>query len=366
MASNSLGKTFRISTWGESHGPMIGVTIDGCPANLEITESEIQAELDKRRPGAFYCSRRQEKDRVQIVSGVFEGKTTGAPITLIIANEDARSEDYKNLKQVYRPGHANFSYLKKYGIFDYRGGGRASARETACRVAAGAIAQKLLKLWNVELLCFLSQVGELKTDEFPQDEASLSTEFNCPEGLSPQVKALLEKVIEDGDSLSSEVTGLVKHLPAGVGEPVYEKLGACLAFSLFSIPAVKGVHFGEPLEGPFCLGSAYQDGFSAQGPASNRCGGILGGISTGEPLLVRVNFKPTSSIGKAQETTTLEGEPVQLKTKGRHDPCLGIRAVPVVKAMLALSLVDQLLGQSSHLSVPDLVNFDANVCEKYT
>lgn len=325
--SNRFGQLFSITTWGESHGPAIGVVIDGCPAGLEISESLIQKDLDERRPGSgSQVSKRQEVDRCQILSGVFEGKTTGAPISIVIWNKDANSKPYEAIKELLRPGHANYTYLQKYGIFDHRGGGRASARETATRVAAGAVAKTLLKCWDIEIS------GSVETGD-------------------------VEKAIREGDSCGGVVNIQVNSMPAGLGEPVFDRLEADLAKALMSIPASKGFEIGHGFDAAKMSGSDHNDCFDENGLTSNNAGGTLGGISTGEPLELRVAFKPTSSIKKEQKTTTLGKKPatLQLSDDHRHDPCVAIRALPVCKAMVALTLADHiLLNLSSKLPQLDI------------
>lgn len=352
MASNSFGTVFKITTWGESHGPVIGVVIDGCPAGLPITEDEINEALDRRKPGkSAYTSPRKETDIARISSGVFEGVTTGAPISLIIENGDADSSKYEPIKDLMRPGHANFTYLEKYGQFDYRGGGRSSARETAGRVAAGAIAEKLLAQWDISVVASLSQVCDLKA-ELPKKsvkDLQIKTRKNtifCPDDdMAAKMGKAIKAAVREGESLGGVVSFLAEGLPAGLGDPVYEKLEAKLASAMMSIPASKGFEIGEGFGSVTMVGSDHNDEFipGASGPlASNHAGGTLGGISTGEPVFGRVAFKPTSSILKAQDTIDHAGQPqkFELPKGSRHDPCVAIRAVPVVEAMLALVLVD--------------------------
>ena len=356
MTSNSFGQIFRITTFGESHGPAIGVVIDGCPAGLEVSKAEIDQELAKRRPGNNpYTSPRKEPDEVEILSGLFEGKTTGAPIALLIRNKDADSSQYDTLKNIYRPGHGNFAYIQKYGLFDYRGGGRASARETASRVAAGAVAKKLLAHYGIECLAFVSEVGGISTS-FPdltdleklKNEVFASPIF-CPDKeAEAKILAKLKTVQEEGDSLGG-VLSCVAHLPAGLGEPIYCKLEALLASAMLSIPATKGFEIGEGFAAARMKGSEHNDAFGAEEEQvylkTNHAGGILAGISTGAPLFFRVAFKPTSSIKKPQESATLQGEKstFQLPASGRHDPCVALRAAPILEAMTALVLADLLL-----------------------
>ncbi len=326
MASNHFGEIFRMTTFGESHGPAIGVVIDGCPAGLEISEEEINQELAKRRPGQnSYTSPRKEKDLAEILSGVFEGKTTGAPIAILIRNVDADSSQYAAVKDLYRPGHANFTYLKKYGIFDYRGGGRASARETAARVAAGAVAKKLIKIFNME--CFANVENEAE---------------------------LIEKIQEvqaEGDSIGGVVACEAK-VNSGLGDPVYRKLEALLASAMLSLPATKGFEIGSGFQAALMRGSEYNDPFEIENDEIITKASTLGGISTGSTLKFRVAFKPTSSIKIAQKTVSLKGEitTLELPQTARHDPCVAIRAAPVVEAMTALVLADlALMNRSARL-----------------
>ena len=346
MAGNHFGKLFKIVTWGESHGPAIGVVIDGCPAGLELSADDINAELELRRPGGHaYTSPRREPDEAEILSGVFEGQTTGAPISILIWNRDAKSEAYVSLKDVLRPGHANFTYLKKFGIFDWRGGGRASARETATRVAAGAVAKKLLRHFEIELSASIQAVGGC-VQEHPRSKK-----------ISSEMQTVLEEVIEAKDSVGGVVQLVTTPLPVGLGEPVFEKLEAQLASAMLSIPASKGVEFGAGMAAAKMWGSEHNDGFDVDASGepflvTNHAGGTLGGLSCGTPLVMRVAFKPTSSIGKEQQSVSLEGEKVAVTQPegARHDPCVAIRAVPVVEAMAALVLADHvLLNRTSRL-----------------
>lgn len=332
MASNSFGTLFRITTWGESHGRAIGVVIDGCPAGLDLSVADIITELTARAPGQHsYTSPRKESDIPEILSGLFEGKTTGAPVSILIPNRDADSSSYEPIKHLFRPGHANFTYLEKYGVFDYRGGGRASARETAGRVAAGAVAKKLLLHFGVECTAYLEQVGE-------EQVTSLD-----------EVQKLIEFAQEKGESLGGVVAFRAEGLPAGWGDPIYEKLEAKLGFAMMSLPATKGFEIGAGFEAATMVGSSHNDAFILEGDKiatkTNHAGGTLGGISTGMPIYGRVAFKPTSSIPQPQETLSLEKkESTFLLPEGaRHDPCVAVRAVPVVKAMLYLVLADVML-----------------------
>ncbi|OGT29938.1 MAG: chorismate synthase [Gammaproteobacteria bacterium RIFCSPHIGHO2_12_FULL_35_23] len=356
MASNSFGQIFKITTWGESHGKGIGVVIDGCPAGLAISEQEINQELSLRAPGKNdYTTPRQEQDIAQIYSGVFEGQTTGAPLSIVIHNKDSDSSKYEPIKDLLRPGHANFTYLEKYGIFDYRGGGRSSARETACRVAAGAVAKKLLAHFHIFSCAYIESVGIIHTDLNIDDihllqQKTLASPVYCPdEEKSEAIMKAIMLAKESGDSLGGGIKFQTSHLPIGLGDPVYEKLEANLAKAMLSLPATKGFEIGEGFFATQLSGSEHNDTFIHQQgknqPLSNHAGGTLGGISTGQPLIGRVAFKPTSSIMKSQKTVNLKGEETEFKLPhgSRHDPCVAIRAVPIVAAMCNLVLADALL-----------------------
>lgn len=356
MASNSFGQLFRITTWGESHGPAIGVIIDGCPAGIELTREMLDAALAQRAPGnSPYTSPRKEPDQAEILSGVFNGKTTGAPVSILIQNQDADSSQYELIQDKLRPGHANYTYLAKYGCFDYRGGGRASARETAARVAAGAVAAQLLKQHAIHVLAYLKGIGPLRTKvlALPIMHYQAQVQANplfCPDPvMAEKMQVWLQGIQAEGDSVGGLVEFVVESVPAGLGDPVYEKLEANLAKAMLSIPASKGFEIGAGFQAACMRGSEHNDAFIAyEGkpiPATNHAGGLLGGITTGAPLIGRVAFKPTSSIRKLQQTTTLQGEATtfELPEKARHDPCVAIRAVPVVQAMCQLVLADALL-----------------------
>lgn len=356
MASNSFGTIFKITTWGESHGKAIGVVIDGCPADLAIDDSEINAALALRAPGRNpYTSPRTEKDQAEILSGVFEGRTTGAPICIIIPNKDADSSKYEPIKDLLRPGHANYTYLEKYGIFDYRGGGRSSARETACRVAAGAIARKLLEVYGIQVTAYITQIGDVEavveTNNFELTRTlTYQSPVYCPDAnAEAAMTALIEKAKVEGDSLGGIIEFIALSVPAGLGDPVYEKLEAKLAHAMMSLPATKGFEIGSGFRSAAMPGSEHNDLFTKEmgtvQTQTNYAGGTLGGISTGMPIIGRVAFKPTSSIMKPQETLTTAGEQASfnLPAGSRHDPCVAIRAVPIVEAMAALVLVDAML-----------------------
>ena len=356
MASNSFGNFFRITTWGESHGKGIGVVIDGCPAGLNLADEDINQALALRAPGRNqYTTPRKEKDIAEIYSGVFEGKTTGAPISIVIHNHDVKSSSYEPIKHLLRPGHANFTYLEKYGVFDYRGGGRSSARETACRVAAGAVAKKLLAHYGIKTCAYLAVVGDVhvtvETDDLTQlNSLTLANPIFCPDPIAAIRMMDSICVAKDaGDSLGGIVAFMATGLPAGLGDPVYEKLEANLAKAMLSMPASKGFEIGEGFDAAHMSGSTHNDSFIVDEnkikTRTNHAGGTLGGLSTGMPLFGRVAFKPTSSINKGQETVDAQGIKADFKLPegSRHDPCVAIRAVPVVDAMCALVLVDALL-----------------------
>lgn len=331
MAGNTFGILFRLTSCGESHGSAYMGIIDGCPAGLLLSEGDIQPELDRRKPGqSSLTSQRREPDQVKIISGVFEGITTGAPIGLLIENTDQRASDYEDIKNKFRPGHADYTYFQKYGIRDYRGGGRASARETVLRVAAGAIAKKYLReKFKIEIQGTLTQVGSL-----------LITENNANE-----LEKLITQLRREGDSIGARVDVIAHNVPAGLGEPIFDRLDAEIAKALMSIPAVKGVEIGDGFDCITQKGSEHRDEMHATGFLSNHAGGILGGISSGQTIKASVAFKPTSSITSLAKTITISGEETEIITKGRHDPCVGIRGVPIVEAMMALVLMDYALIQ---------------------
>ena len=356
MAGNTTGQVFRLTTFGESHGAAIGGIIDGCPAGLLISEELIQAQLDRRKPGQSRLStQRKEEDQVELLSGIFVGKSTGAPIGLIIKNKDARSKDYSHLKDSYRPSHADYTYEKKYGIRDYRGGGRSSARETACRVVGGAIAGIFLAQHGIRAAAYVSQVGNLR---MPDDyrHLDLSTTENslvrCPDpDFSERFIAMIDAIRKEGDTLGGVISCVVQGMPAGLGEPVFDKLHADLGKGMLSINAVKGFEIGSGFAAVSMRGSEHNDPFEIREgevrTSSNRSGGIQGGISNGEDLFMRIAFKPVATIMKTQSSVSSEGEAVDLEGKGRHDPCVVPRAVPIVEAMANLILADHLLRQRS-------------------
>lgn len=350
MGSNTFGTLFKVTSWGESHGKAIGVVIDGCPAGVNISEEEIQTALELRRPGrSAHVSSRQEPDKAEILSGVFEGKTTGAPISIIIFNRDVDSIAYEPMKDLLRPGHATFTYLEKYGVYDFRGGGRASARETACRVAAGAVAKKLLAYHQIVPSAYIQEIAGISITT--RDLTRTDSPIFCPDPIAEEaMKEALDQVQKEGDSVGGVVEVYVPSLPAGLGDPIYEKLEANLAKAMLSLPATKGFEIGEGFKAARMRGSEHNDSFclSEKGDVStstNFAGGTLAGISTGMPLVFRVAFKPASSIRLAQKTLTVKKESaiLTLAENARHDPCVAIRAVPVVEAMTALVLADALL-----------------------
>lgn len=356
MAGNSFGRHFTINTFGESHGEAIGVIIDGCPAGLSISKEEIQLELNRRKPGqSIITTQRKEQDAVNILSGVFKGITTGTPIALIIANEDQNSKDYTHLKDSFRPSHADFSYTEKYGIRDYRGGGRASARETATRVAAGAIAKKLLSHWGIAINAFVSAIHHISVEKDYQQLDLTKIEDNivrCPdEAIANKMISLIEEAKKDGDSLGGIVSAVIKNCPTGLGEPVFDKLQADLAKAMLGINAVHGFDYGSGFEGTKMKGSEHNDIFENIDDKvitqSNFSGGIQGGISNGMDIFFRVAFKPTATIMQAQQSINSEGEKIIIEGKGRHDPCVVPRAVPIVEAMAALVITDHLLRNTT-------------------
>lgn len=337
MPGNSIGKIFTVTTFGESHGPAIGCIVDGCPPNLELSAADIQCELDRRKPGVSRnTSQRREPDEIQILSGVFEGKTTGTPISLQITNVDARPQDYSEQKDKFRPGHGDYTYQAKYGIRDYRGGGRASARETAMRVAAGAIAKKILRdKCSINIQGKITKIGKMPVDDVE----------------SIAVQQLIEQLRRDGDSIGAQIEVVMQNVPAGLGEPVFDRLDADLAHAFMGINAVKGVEIGAGFACVEAYGSEFVDPILPSGFAANSAGGILAGISTGQEIIARLAFKPAASIRIPTDTIDINRKPTQISTSGRHDPCVAIRAVPIVEAMAAIILLDHLLrhrGQNGY------------------
>ncbi len=352
MAGNSFGQLFKMTTFGESHGPAIGVIIDGVPPGLSLSEADVQVELDRRRPGqSSITTQRNESDRVEILSGVFEGKTTGAALALLIRNEDQRSKDYSNIKDAFRPGHADYTYFQKFGFRDYRGGGRSSGRETACRVAAGAVAKKILAQHKIHVTAYTLAVGDVHAKNI--DLTVIEKNMVRAPDLA-QAERMIQKIEEarkDGDSLGGIVEAVVKGCPAGLGDPVFDKLSARLAAGLMSIGTIKGIEIGSGFQISKLRGSEANDLFYSESGQvkikTNHAGGILGGISNGQDIVLRVAVKPPSSISKLQETVNTAHEKTVIQVKGRHDPCICPRVVPVVEAMIAITLVDCLLIQKS-------------------
>jgi chorismate synthase len=347
MSGNSFGKLFTVTSFGESHGLALGCIVDGCPPGLPLTEADIQLDLDRRKPGqSRYTTQRREADQVKILSGVFEGKTTGTPIGLLIENTDQRSKDYSNIKDQFRPAHADYSYMHKYGVRDYRGGGRSSARETAMRVAAGAIAKKYLKAaYGVEIRGYLSQLGPIAIESVDWDEIA-NNPFFCPDASKvPEMETYMKALGKEGNSVGAKITVVASGVAPGLGEPVFDRLDAEIAHALMSINAVKGVEIGAGFASVAQKGTEHRDEMLPEGFASNNAGGVLGGISTGQDIIAHMALKPTSSLRIAGRSVDVHGEPAEVVTTGRHDPCVGIRATPIAEAMLALVIVDHALRQ---------------------
>ena len=345
MSGNSYGKLFTVTTFGESHGLALGAIVDGCPPGMVLSEVDIQVELDRRRPGkSRHTTQRREPDAVKILSGVFEGKTTGAPIGMLIENMDQRSKDYSEIMDRFRPGHADYTYHQKYGIRDYRGGGRSSARETAMRVAAGAIAKKYLhERYGVIIRGYLAQLGAIRPHKLLWETVD-DNPFFCPDpDKVAELEAFMDALRKSGDSIGARVTVVASQVPVGWGEPIFDRLDADLAHALMSINAVKGVEIGAGFTSVTQHGTEHRDEMTPQGFLSNNAGGVLGGISTGQDIVASIALKPTSSIRLPGRTVNLRGEPVEVVTKGRHDPCVGIRATPIAEAMMALVLMDHAL-----------------------
>ena len=342
MSGNTFGKIFKVTTFGESHGKALGCIIDGCPPNLKIDESDIQRDLDRRKPGqSKYTTQRKEDDKIEILSGVFNGLTTGTPIALLIYNKDHKSKDYSEIKNKFRPGHADFTYQKKYGIRDYRGAGRSSARETVARVAAGAIAKKYLsKINKTKIFGYVSQLGEIKAESINISAIEKNPFFFPDKKKIIQLEEYLTGIRKSGNSIGAKVTIIGKNIPIGLGEPVFDKLDALLAQGMMSINAVKGVEIGAGFDVVSQKGSEARDEITPKGFSSNFSGGTLGGISTGQDLHVSIALKPTSSILIPGKTIDQKNKPTTIRTKGRHDPCVGIRAVPIAEAMMAVTLCD--------------------------
>jgi chorismate synthase len=361
MSGNTFGKLFTVTTFGESHGLGIGAIIDGCPPGLVLSEEDLQDDLNRRRPGTSrYTTARREADRVKIMSGVFEGKTTGTAIGLLIENTDQRSKDYGNIAQSFRPGHADYTYWQKYGLRDYRGGGRSSARETAMRVAAGAVAKKYLKeKLGIIIKGCVSQIGDIAAEQFDWDIVEENPFFFPDKSKIDDLDQLLRGIIRQKDSIGAQVTVVAEHMPVGLGEPIFDRLDADIAHGLMSINAVKGVEIGDGFGVVNQKGSVHRDELTPEGFSTNHAGGVLGGISSGQNIVAHIALKPTSSIGVSGKTIDIDGQATDIVTRGRHDPCVGIRAVPIAEAMLALTLMDHFLrhrGQNADVSckTPDI------------
>jgi chorismate synthase len=345
MSGNTIGKLFTVTSFGESHGVAIGCIVDGCPAGLELCEADIQGDLDRRKPGTSrHTTQRREADAVKILSGVFEGKTTGTPIALLIENTDQRSKDYSKIADTFRPGHADYTYHQKYGFRDYRGGGRSSARETAMRVAAGAIAKKYLKQQaGVEIRGYLSQLGTIKAEKF--DWAVVETNpFFCPDADKVvEMEAYMDALRKEGNSIGARIEVVAMNVPVGLGEPIFDRLDAELAYALMSINAVKGIEIGDGFACVTAKGTDFRDEITPDGFLSNHAGGILGGISSGQDIRASIALKPTSSLRLVGRSINSQGEAIEVITEGRHDPCVGIRATPIAEAMVAIVLMDHYL-----------------------
>ena len=345
MSGNTIGKLFSVTTAGESHGPAYVAIVDGCPPGMTLSEADIQPDLDRRKPGqSRHTTQRRESDEVKILSGVFEGKTTGTPIGLQILNTDQRSQDYSKIEDRFRPGHADFTYLQKYGLRDYRGGGRSSARETAMRVAAGAIAKKYLReRYGVTVRGYLAQLGPIKLELKDWNEVERNA-FFCPDASKvPELEAYMDALRKEGNSIGARINVVASHVPVGLGEPVFDRLDADIAYAMMSINAVKGVEIGAGFRAVEQKGTEHRDEITPKGFLSNNAGGILGGISTAQNIVVSMALKPTSSIRLPGRTVNVSGEAVEIATTGRHDPCVGIRATPIAEAMLAIVLMDHAL-----------------------
>ncbi|WP_020408833.1 chorismate synthase [Hahella ganghwensis] len=344
MSGNTFGKLFSVTTFGESHGIALGCIVDGCPPGLDLTEADLQIDLDRRKPGTSrHTTQRKEPDQVRILSGVFEGKTTGTPIGLLIENTDQKSKDYGNIKDQFRPAHADYTYWHKYGIRDYRGGGRSSARETAMRVAAGAIAKKFLASKGVVIRGYLSQLGPIKIDKVDWSIVN-DNPFFCPDADKiEEMSAYMDALRKEGDSIGAKISVVAQGVPPGLGEPIFDRLDAELAHALMSINAVKGVEIGAGFDSVEQKGTQHRDELTPEGFLSNNAGGILGGISSGQEIVAHMALKPTSSLHLPGQSIDVHGNTVEVVTKGRHDPCVGIRATPIAEAMMALVLMDHFL-----------------------
>jgi len=344
MSGNTFGKLFTVTTFGESHGLALGAIVDGCPPGIPLTEEDLQADLDRRKPGTSrHTTQRREADEVKILSGVFEGKTTGTPIGLLIENTDQRSKDYSNIASTFRPAHADYAYTQKYGFRDYRGGGRSSARETAMRVAAGAIAKKVLAEKGIEIRGYLSQLGPIKVENFDWNEVH-NNPFFCPDAAKvPEMEEYMDKLRKECNSVGAKISVVATGMMPGLGEPIFDRLDADLAHALMSINAVKGVEIGDGFDVVEQKGTEHRDEMTPEGFLSNHSGGIVGGISSGQDIVAHIALKPTSSMALPGRSVDTEGKPIEVITKGRHDPCVGIRATPIAEAMMAITLLDHLL-----------------------
>lgn len=345
MSGNTFGQSFTVTSFGESHGPAIGCIIDGCPPGIEISEADIQADLERRRPGKTrHTTQRREPDQVEILSGVFEGKTTGVPIGLIIHNQDQRSKDYSDIAAKFRPGHADYTYTQKYGLRDYRGGGRSSARETAMRVAAGAVAKKFLSdRYQILIRGYLSALGPIRPDSFSWEPVEQNPFFWPAADQIAELEGYMDDLRKEGNSVGAEVTVVATGVPPGLGEPIFDRLDADIAHALMSINAAKGVEIGAGFESVTQKGTEHRDEMTPEGFLSNNAGGILGGISSGQDIVARMALKPTSSIRLSGQTVDVNGNATEVITTGRHDPCVGIRATPIAEAMLAIVIADHML-----------------------
>lgn len=345
MSGNTYGKLFTVTSFGESHGPAIGCIVDGCPPGMELSEEDLQFDLDRRKPGKNrHTTQRRESDEVKILSGVFEGKTTGVPIALLINNTDQRSKDYSNIMDQFRPGHADYTYYKKYGLRDYRGGGRSSARETAMRVAAGGIAKKYLKeRYGIEVKGYLSQLGPIKIASVDWDEVDNNPFFSPDASKVSEMADYMDALRKEGESIGAKITTIATGVPPGLGEPVFDRLDAEISHSMMSINAAKGVEIGAGFDCITQKGTVHRDEITLEGFDGNNAGGILGGISSGQDIVVNTAFKATSSIRLPGRSVNIQGEAIEVITKGRHDPCVGIRATPICEAQLAITLMDHVL-----------------------
>lgn len=356
MSGNSFGKLFTVTSFGESHGAALGCIIDGCPPGLELSEADMQRDLDRRKPGTSrHTTQRREADEVKILSGVFEGKTTGTPIGLVIENTDQRSKDYSKISEQFRPAHADYTYMHKYGVRDYRGGGRSSARETAMRVAAGAVARKFLEQrLGITIRGYLSQLGPIRIEKIDWDQVHQNP-FFCPDADKvPEMEAYMDALRKEGNSIGARINVVAEGVPPGLGEPIFDRLDADLAHALMSINAVKGVEIGAGFGCVDQKGTEHRDELTPEGFLSNHAGGVLGGISSGQPILASIALKPTSSLRLPGRSIDVHGDPVEVITTGRHDPCVGIRATPIAEAMMAIVLMDHYLrhrGQNGDVSV---------------